>query len=96
MIRSRVKLWCSGVTDTGLASFLDRAMLDSNHKAVLESRYSYELALVSILRDDLEKTKYYLNCCLQAFYQVLLPAPSAGCSAYQYITWVNVGLVQFE
>lgn len=74
MIRSRVKLWCSGVSDPQLAGFVDKTMLDNDHKAILESRYAYELALVSILRDDLDKTKYYLNCCLQAFYQVLSSA----------------------
>lgn len=65
-----MKLACSGRDDSNFTKFLDDALLDSTHKSLLEAEYSAELALYSILRDDLDRARYYSNVSLQAFLRV--------------------------
>ena len=71
LIRSKLKLACSGQDDDTFSSFLDRALQNPEKKAFLESRYSTELALYSILKDDLDRARYYSGNCLQSFLQVM-------------------------
>ena len=67
-----MKLACSRRDDPLFSKFLDDAMLDTHHKNLLESEYSAELALYSILRDNLDRARYYSNVSLQAFLRVCL------------------------
>ena len=71
MIKARVKLCCCGMTDPKLAAFVQKSLVNESHRAVLESRYCYELCVISILQDDVSMASHYLQCCVQSFYQVL-------------------------
>ena len=70
MLRSKIKLACSGRDDNALSSFLDSALADPQHRNLLEAEYSAELALYSILKDNLDRARYYSNISLQAFLRV--------------------------
>lgn len=70
MIRSKVKLACSGRDDPEFGQFLDEALSDTAHSRMLEKEFSAELALYSILKDDIDRARYYSNISLQAFLRV--------------------------
>ncbi len=70
MIRSKVKLACSGRDDPEFGRFLDEALGDAHHCRQLESEFPAELALYSILKDDIDRARYYSNISLQAFLRV--------------------------
>lgn len=70
MIRSKIKLACSGRDEPDFSQFLNTALENVNYKHVLESEFSAELALYSIVKDDLDRAKYYGNISLQAFLRV--------------------------
>ena len=70
IMHSKLKLACSGVDDPNFSTFLDKALQDPDKKTLLESRYSHELALYSVLKDDLDRARYYTGNCLESFLQV--------------------------
>ena len=72
VMHSRVKLACSGKGDPSLSSFLDKSLSDSKKRALLESGYPTELALYSIVKDDLDRARYYTGICLQSFLHVCM------------------------
>jgi DNA-dependent protein kinase catalytic subunit len=67
LMRAKIKLACSGVDDIHFTDFLNNSLKDTERKDLLESRYCTELALYSIIRDDLDKAKYYNDNSLQLF-----------------------------
>ena len=70
IMHCKLKLACSGLDDPNFSSFLDKALQDSKKRALLESEYCTELALYSIIKDDLDRARYYTGLCLQSFLQV--------------------------
>lgn len=72
VMHSKVKLACSGKDDLSLSSFLDQSLSDSKKRALLESEYPTELALYSIVKDDLDRARYYTGICLQSFLHVCI------------------------
>lgn len=70
MIRAKVKLACSGCEDPNFSKFLDGALENPHHKSLLESEYSAELALYSIVKDNMDRARYYSNVSLQTFLRV--------------------------
>ena len=70
VMHSKLKLACSGLDDPNFSSFLDKALQEPKQRALLESEYCTELALYSILKDDLNRARYYTGLCLQSFLQV--------------------------
>ena len=72
IMRGKLKLACSGQDDLNFSRFLDKALQDTKQRALLESEYSTELALYSILKDDLDRARYYTGLCLQSFLQVCM------------------------
>lgn len=70
IMRSKVKLACSGQDDDNFGQFLDSALQSAEKKALLESRYSTELALYSIVKDNIDRARYYTGNSLQSFLQV--------------------------
>ena len=76
VMRSKLKLACSGQDDPSFSQFLDSALQHPERKALLESRYSIDLALYCILRDDLDRARYYTGNCLHSFLQVCVLASS--------------------
>ena len=70
-MRAKLKLACSGVEDAGFTDFLNSSLKTPEKKAMLESRYSTELALYSIVMGDLDRAKYYCGNSLQMFLQVV-------------------------
>ncbi len=67
-----MKLACSEKDDHYFSEFLDRALDDPAHKQLLESKHSAELALYSIVKDNIDRARYYSNLSLQAFLRVSL------------------------
>ncbi|XP_065180580.1 DNA-dependent protein kinase catalytic subunit-like [Sycon ciliatum] len=67
LLRSKLKLASSGEHDANFLSFVSSAMKDSQHRAVLESRHSYDLALLFILQDDFDRARYYVRQSLDGF-----------------------------
>ena len=65
-----MKLACSGCGDSTFTKFLDASLSDPHHRRVLEAEYSAELALYSIVNDNLDRARYYSNVSLQAFLRV--------------------------
>ena len=70
LMRAKLKLACSGVDDSNFTDFLNNSLKDTDRKDLLESRYCTELALYSIIRNDLDKAKYYNDNSLQLFLHV--------------------------
>ena len=70
IIRAKLKLACSGLEESGFTDFLNSSLKEPERKDLLESRYSTELALFSIIRGDLDRAKYYNGNALQLFLQV--------------------------
>lgn len=71
-MHSKLKLACSGLDDENFSKFLDKALQDTKQRALLESEYCTELALYCILKDDLDRARYYTGLCLQSFLQVYI------------------------
>ena len=69
-MRAKLKLASSGVEDSNFTDFLNGSLKEPERKDLLESRYSTELALYSIIRGDLDRAKYYNENALQLFLQV--------------------------
>ena len=69
-MRAKLKLACGGVKDEQFNAFLDKALDSPEHRGLLHSRYSTELTLYYILKDDLDKAKYFAGNCVQSFLQV--------------------------
>lgn len=72
IMHSKLKLACSGLDDENFSKFLDKALQDTKQRALLESEYCTELALYCILKDDLDRARYYTGLCLQSFLQVYI------------------------
>ena len=72
IMNSKLKLACSERDDPNFSSFLDKALLDTKQRCLLESEYSKQLALYCILKDDLDRARYYTGLCLQSFLQVCI------------------------
>ena len=72
IMHSKLKLACSGLDDPNFSDFLNKALQDAKQRALLESEYCTELALYSILKDDLDRARYYTGLCLQSFLQVAI------------------------
>ena len=70
VMHGKLKLACSGLDDHNFSRFLDKALQDTKQRTVLESEYSSELALYSILKNDVDRARYYTGLCLQSFLQV--------------------------
>ena len=65
-----MKLACSGRDDPEFGRFLDEALGHTQHCRLLEDEFPAELALYSILKDDIDRARYYINVSLQAFLRV--------------------------
>ena len=72
VLLSKLKLWCSDDNDHGLVTFLDNSLKSETSRSLLESRYSEQLTLTYILRDDFDRARYYLNLSLQSVLQVMV------------------------
>ncbi|XP_078691376.1 DNA-dependent protein kinase catalytic subunit-like isoform X2 [Branchiostoma floridae x Branchiostoma belcheri] len=68
-IRSKLKLLLEGEMDQSLLNFVDSAMQKPDRKALLESRYCEELAMLYLYQDDYGRAKYYVGNCTDAFLQ---------------------------
>ena len=88
IMHSKLKLACSGLDDPNFSNFLDKALQDSKQRALLESEYCTELALYSILKDDLDRARYYTGLCLQSFLQVHVLL--RNCKLKQFFVWIWV------
>ena len=71
-MRSKLKLASAGAKDDRFNVFLDKALESSEHRGLLHARYSTELTLYHILKDDLDKARYFAGTCVQSFLQVRL------------------------
>ena len=90
VIRSKVKLACSGRDDPDFSRFLEEALADAHHSSLLEAEFPAELALYSILKDDLDRARYYSNISLQAFLRVsiiMLHMICIGWSCDNHVIW---------
>lgn len=69
-MRAKLKLACGGVRDDGFNAFLDKALESPEHRGLLHARYSTELTLYHILKDDLDRARFFAGTCVQSFLQV--------------------------
>nr|XP_054763504.1 DNA-dependent protein kinase catalytic subunit-like [Lytechinus pictus] len=70
MIRSKLKMLLEGSDDDSLTMFIDSSAKNQERRAILESRYTEELAALSMLKEDYNRAKYYLANCTSSFLQV--------------------------
>ncbi len=71
MIKAKVKLACCGKDDPNFATFLANSLREPRRKDLLESEHPLELALYSVVTDNLDRARYYTGLCLQSFLQVI-------------------------
>ncbi|XP_063961376.1 DNA-dependent protein kinase catalytic subunit-like [Lytechinus pictus] len=69
MIRSKLKMLLEGSDDDSLTTFIDSSAKNQERRAILESRYTEELAALSMLKEDYNRAKYYLANCTSSFLQ---------------------------
>ncbi|XP_070581112.1 DNA-dependent protein kinase catalytic subunit-like [Ptychodera flava] len=67
VIRSKLRLLIEGAEDQSLLTFIDKSMQNRERKALLETRYCEELAMLYLIQDDNDRAKYYTANCIQAF-----------------------------
>jgi DNA-dependent protein kinase catalytic subunit len=67
LVRSKVKLSSAGVQDPRFVDFLESSLREETKKAVLESRYSSELAMHYIMKNDYSRARYYVDISIQRF-----------------------------
>ncbi|XP_056017774.1 DNA-dependent protein kinase catalytic subunit-like isoform X2 [Ostrea edulis] len=68
IIRSKLKLMLQGEDDQQpLLTFIDDCMKQSDQKAIIESRYCEELALMYIWQRDYDRARHYSNMASQQF-----------------------------
>ncbi|XP_078611931.1 DNA-dependent protein kinase catalytic subunit-like isoform X2 [Branchiostoma floridae x Branchiostoma japonicum] len=68
-LRSKLKLLLEGEMDQSLLTFVDSAMQKPDRKALLESHYCEELAMLYLYQDDYGRAKYHLGTCTDSFLQ---------------------------
>eukprot|EP00058_Branchiostoma_floridae_P019566 XP_002605056.1 hypothetical protein BRAFLDRAFT_85202 [Branchiostoma floridae] len=68
-LRSKLKLLLEGEMDQSLLTFVDSAMQKPDRKALLESSYCEELAMLYLYQDDHGRAKYHLGTCTDSFLQ---------------------------
>ncbi|XP_030839871.1 DNA-dependent protein kinase catalytic subunit [Strongylocentrotus purpuratus] len=69
MMRSKLKRLMEGSEDDSLLGFIDSSAKDQEKRVILESRYTEELAALSILKEDYNRAKYYLANSTSSFLQ---------------------------
>eukprot|EP00731_Ephydatia_muelleri_P036866 Em0341g3a len=69
IMRAKLKLACGGANDDRFNAFLDKALESPERRGLLHSRYPTELTLYHILKDDLDKARYFAGACVQSFLQ---------------------------
>ncbi|KAK6170524.1 hypothetical protein SNE40_018898 [Patella caerulea] len=69
LIRSKLKLMLQSEGEQSLLTFVDKAMQNLEHRAVLESRYSMELALMYLWQEDYDRARHYAGIASQKFLQ---------------------------